>query len=423
MQVSIRTYGCTLNQSDSELMSGMLGRAGISVSDGGEPDVLVVNTCTVKKVTEQKILYLLSGLERQGKRVVVTGCLASANKDKIEKAAPHASIVSTSNIDRIAEAVTSAARGNKVVLDGYRKIDKLSFFNRPESVIAKVPVSEGCLSNCSFCETRFARGPLNSFSEQLILKAVEYSVRRGAREIQLTSQDMGAYGLERGTNIVELMHKIALIEGDFRVRIGMLNPEHLHRYISDLIDALKDEKFYRFLHLPVQSGSDRVLDSMGRHYSSDEFNGYVSTIRKAVPDITFATDVIVGYPGETEEDFRQTKELIDGIKPGITNISKFAARPHAKASKFRQLPQSVLNRRSTDMYRFTRSIQHTGNSALIGNKVRVLLTERGNASINGRSDTYKEVMIRDGISDLQIGSSVMACVYGASISGVYARAE
>ncbi len=423
MRVSIKTFGCTLNQSDSELMSGLLGNSGIGVSDDGHADVTIVNTCTVKKVTEQKILYLLSKLEAQGKHIVVTGCMASANKDKIMKAAPHASIVGTSSIHRIVEAVKSASAEERILLGGHEKTDKLAFFNPSKNVIAKVPVSEGCLSDCSFCETKFARGPLNSFSEGLILKAIELSVRQGAKEIQLTSQDMGAYGLERGTNIAELMHKIAMMDGDFKVRIGMLNPEHLHRYIDDLIDALKCRKFYRFLHLPVQSGSDSVLESMCRHYSSDEFMGYVTAIKKAIPDITLSTDVIVGYPGESDEDFQQTKGLIGAMRPGITNISKFAARPHARASRLEQLDSSVLNSRSTDLYRFTRVIQHSDNSSLIGNSIRILLTEKSDISINGRSDTYKEVMVKDGAEGFRIGSSLVARVYGASVSGVYARAE
>ena len=423
MQVSIKTYGCTLNQSDSELMTNVLRQSGIAVSEAPDAEVVVVNTCTVKKATEQKILYHLSNLEKQGKRIVVTGCMASANKDKISKYAPRASIVTTSNIQHITEAVKGASAGKKVVFDAYERTDKLALFNPGESVIAKVPVSEGCLSNCSFCETKFARGPLNSFSENLIIKAIKCSVERGSMEIQLTSQDMGAYGLEKGTNIAELMRKIAALDGNFKVRLGMLKPEHLHRYIDTLIEALREDKFYKFLHLPVQSGSDTILESMGRHYSSGEFLDYIKQLRDAIPDITLSTDVIVGYPGETDEDYESTKKLIGEIKPGITNISRFAQRPHARASKLKQLPQSTLNNRSTDLYRFTRALQHKENSRLIGKTVPVLITEKDIRSINGRTGEYKEVVIRDADDSLLLGSTISANIYEASISGVYGKAQ
>ena len=422
MRASIRTYGCTLNQSDSDLMANVLEQSGVSVSDGEQQsDVVVVNTCTVKKVTEQRILYLLDKLEKQGKKVVVTGCMASANKDLINKYAPHASIVTTSNISHIADAVKSASEGKTVAFESYEKADKLAFFDHNESVIARVPVSEGCLSSCSFCETKFARGPLNSFSEQLILKAIEYSANHRAKEIQLTSQDMGAYGLDNGTNIAELMSKIALINGDFKVRVGMLNPEHLHRYIDNLIKALKSEKFYKFLHLPVQSGSDRILEAMGRHYSASDFLGYIKQIKDSIPEITFATDVIVGYPGETEQDFEETKKLVAEVKPGITNISKFAVRPHARASKLKQLAPEIVNKRSTNLYRFTRAMQHQENSKFIGKNFEVLITERSVDSINGRSGAYKEVMLLDKKNEtFRLGSRIMANVYAASASGFYA---
>ncbi len=424
MRVSIRTYGCTLNQSDGELMRDILeGSGAATVAEGSGPDVLVVNTCTVKKVTEQKILYRLSTLERMGARMVVTGCMASANPDLIQKYAPSASILTTSNVQRIAEAVRAASEGRRVVFDGHAGIDKPAMLGHAGGVIARVPVSEGCLSSCSFCETKFARGPLNSFPESSILNAIRYSVAHGAKEIQLTSQDTGAYGADRRTDIAELMGRIASIDGDFRVRVGMLNPEHLHKYLERFISILGHERFYKFVHLPLQSGSDAVLESMGRNYTAEEFIGYARRISDAVPGLTLATDVIVGYPGETDRDFKATMDLISEVKPAITNISKFSARPHARASRLRQLPSSVVNRRSIAVYRLTRSIQNGVNSERIGMVESVLLTEHGDDSINGRDDSYRSVVVKNPVASVQLGSRVAVRIHSASASSIYGTIE
>ena len=175
MPVHIKTYGCTLNQADSELMAGLLTDSGVSLASENRSEVVVVNTCTVKTPTQQKILHKIKELESKGKNVVVTGCLASANQALIEKYAPKASIVTTSNIGSITRAVQETILGKKVVINSYSRQDKLALFNGNDSVIAKVPISEGCLSSCSFCETKSARGPLNSFSEDLIVNAVAMS--------------------------------------------------------------------------------------------------------------------------------------------------------------------------------------------------------------------------------------------------------
>ncbi len=270
-----------------------------------EADVVVVNTCTVKKATAQKILYKLNNLDRSGRRVVVTGCMAGANQEMIEKYAPNSSIITMPNVDKIGRLAHETYNGKRNIINEYKKVDRLALFEPSNSVIAKIPVSDGCLSSCSSCETKFARGSLNSFSEELILKSIEQSMRRGAKEIQLTSQDMGAYGIDRGTNIAELMQKISLIEGDFRARIGMLNPEHLHRYFDQLAEAFKSDRFYKFVHLPLQSGSNKVLADMRRACRIEQFESYVDELRNRIPGITIETDIIVGFPTETDEDFEE----------------------------------------------------------------------------------------------------------------------
>ena len=421
MRAYIKTYGCTLNQADSEIISSVMERDGIKVTDrDDDADVVIVNTCTVKKATAQKILYSLNNLDNAGRRVIVTGCMAGANQDLIERYAPNASIVTAPNADRIADVALDVVNGKRRVLNKYRKSERLALLEPSKSIIAKIGVNDGCTSSCSFCETKFARGPLNSFSEELTLNAIRNSVKNGAEEVQLTSQDMGAYGIDRKTNIVELMAKIAEIDGDFRVRVGMLNPEHLDRYFDGLVEQLKNAgRFYSFLHLPVQSGSNKVLGEMKRDCRIEEFDTYVKELREHIPEITIETDIIVGFPTETDSDFEKTAEFIKRTKPDVTNISRFGARPHAPASRLEQHESETVNPRSVKLSRIVRSVQHELNDRFIGKRLNLIITESNERSFNGRTQGYKQVVLpkNDGI---RIGSIMDALIKSASANVLYA---
>jgi threonylcarbamoyladenosine tRNA methylthiotransferase CDKAL1 len=422
MQVYIKTYGCTLNQADSDLMSNILEQDGIEIcASEQESDLVIVNTCTVKTPTQEKTFHTIKELEKMGKKVIVTGCMASANQDLVEKYAPDASIVTTSNIENITKAVKEASQGRKMVFNSYNKTDKLLFYNGNGGVIAKVPVSEGCLSNCSFCETKFARGPLNSFSEDRIVNAVAFSAKRGAKEVQITSQDIGAYGFDKKTNIAQLMKKLATLDGDFKIRIGMLNPEHLPKYIKELAIALQSNKFYKFVHLPIQSGSNIVLRDMKRRYTVEQFNDQVAYLREAVPGITIETDIIVGYPTETEEDFEMTLDFVRKIKPDIVNRCKFWPRPHASASKLVQLPTEIITHRGIELTRVVRQIQKETNDSFIGKDFDVLITEKEEGSMNGRLDSYKKVIIKSDAPILPLGSRTRVRIEGASSNVLYGK--
>ncbi len=396
MQVYIKTYGCTLNQADSGIIQSILKDNGVKEADEDNADVVVVNTCTVKSSTERKISYYLNKLNKTDRKIVVTGCMAGANRDIISRYAPNASIVTTFNIHNIHEALMDTSVGKKVMFEKYEKMDRLSLINKYSfgGAIAKIQISDGCLSSCGFCETKFARGALNSFNEKLILNAIKLAVRKGAKEIEITSQDVGAYGLDRGTDISELMEKISLIEGNFKVRVGMLNPEHIWRYIDQLSEMLKNEKFYKFIHLPVQSGSNCVLENMGRGYTIEDVYKYLNILKKKVPEITFMTDIIVGYPTEKEEDLSETFNFIKNSKPDTTNLSKFAERPHTRSSAMKQFSDTEIKRRSISTARLIRKVQTAVNSEYIDKIYKVLITERTSISSNGRTESYKQVVVR-----------------------------
>ncbi|MCL5423980.1 MAG: tRNA (N(6)-L-threonylcarbamoyladenosine(37)-C(2))-methylthiotransferase [Candidatus Marsarchaeota archaeon] len=406
-------------------MSNMLLDGGASFVDKYDSaDVVVLNTCTVKKITEQKILYLIDRLNSKGKKVVVTGCMAGANSNKIKKHMSSASIIAPHNIHKISEVVSNAYLGNRMELLDGNNLEKLSFFKPTRQHIAHVPVSEGCLSSCSFCETKFARGPLKSYDEKLIIRAIKDSVDKGAKEIQLTSQDMGAYGLDKNTNIAILMEKISNIDGDFKVRVGMLNPDHLHKYFDELIEQLKSDRFYKFIHLPIQSGSNKIILDMGRRCSTEQFILYAKELHSKINDITIATDIIVGYPTEGEFEFNETIKFIGELKPELTNISRFGRREHARASKLKEHSPIVINKRSSDLYRIVREIQREKNNSYIGRQIECVITEFGSNSINGRDKSYKQVILNpsdnDKLDHINLGDRLNVIIKRVSANALYA---
>ena len=424
MRILIETYGCTLNQADSGIIAARLREAGHEVSSGlykgSGFDYLILNTCTVKMPTEQRILDRIGKARGMGKKLIVTGCMAGANRDLIAKAAPDAVIVSSGKMVDLPSVIERIETGKIEGLWMHSRVDKAALFRAEGDVIAKLPISEGCLSSCSFCETKFARGPLNSFPEGSIVKAASMSIKAGAKEIQLASQDTGAYGLDRKTDIAELASRISQLEGDFKVRIGMLNPEHLHRYFDRLVDTYKSEKIYKFIHLPVQAGSDRVLSEMGRNYSVEEFREYVRELRKKVNGISIETDVIVGYPTETDGDFAETLKLLEDTRPNITNISRFGRRPHASAGSLRQLRSQIVKERSIAASRVARKIQHEDMSRHVGERWHVLITERNDRSLSGRDERYRLVAFGSDkavgdTADVEITGNTYACYIGMEI--------
>jgi MiaB-like tRNA modifying enzyme len=423
MQTYIKTYGCTLNQADSDIIAGIMDDAGIRRSGSeDDADVVIMNTCTVKGATERKILEKLSRMDRDGKKIVVTGCMASANPDLIAKYAPNASIVTMPNVSHMPGIFDGINSGKRYTINRYEAVDRITSFKPVGRTIAKIPISDGCLSSCSFCETKFARGRLNSFSEDLIINAIRYSIKSGSKEIQLASQDTGAYGLDKGTNIAKLMHRISSISGDFRVRVGMLNPEHLDKYMDGMVDAFNDNRFYRFIHLPVQSGSDRILNAMRRNYTVGDFIDMIKRLRKGINGLSLETDIIVGFPGETEADLEATIDLMNCIKPDVTNISRFAARPHAPAAHLKQIKPEEVKERSSRVLRTARHIQHEINNSFINKKIDVLMTEETEASVNGRTDSYKQVVIKKTDTYIpEIGRRYAASVYAESANVLYGK--
>lgn len=382
----IETYGCSMNKADSEAMAGLLLEASFVEGSGG---VLIINTCTVKTPTERKILRRLRSLS--GQKVVVSGCLPAASPE-IAEIFPEFSFIGM-NIEDIVSAVSETDAGKRFVRIGPSSCRIKLPRKRSNPVVEIVPIAQGCLGDCSYCITKRARGCLVSYPIDLIVERIKAAISDGVKEIWLTAQDTGAYGLDTGESLPKLLDVLSSLQGDFRIRVGMMNPSHALALLGDLVEAYADEKIYKFIHLPLQSGDDRILAEMNRGYSVSDFKEIVGCFRKKYPEITVATDVIVGYPSEDEAAYRNTMNLIKEIRPNILNVSRYWARPGTKAAEMRQHPGRVTKQRSRLMDEVFKRIGLEENLKMVGWEGYVLVSEEARGGFCGRTSSYTPVII------------------------------
>ncbi len=341
-KIFIKTYGCAANQSDSEAMMGLLKEKGYSLAGSeNDADFIIVNTCSVKNKTQSKELHYIRDISKN-KKVIVGGCLTKSIN--IRKYSPRVTAVFDTN------SLTKLHNILENPHDEFSDKKESGRLNLPivriKNNIGLISIGQGCVNNCSFCSTKLARGNLMSYRIGDIYRALEGCINDDCKLIYITSQDNGAYGLDIKTDLISLLTEILQIEGDFKIRIGMANPWHIKRMLPGLIQIYKNKKIIKFLHIPVQSGSNKILKEMKRTHTTEDFVYIAERFREEIPNITIATDIIVGYPTEKEEDFQQTLSLIKKIKPEVINMSKFSSRPGTKASKLKQLNSEVIDSRS-----------------------------------------------------------------------------
>ncbi|UCE16447.1 MAG: tRNA (N(6)-L-threonylcarbamoyladenosine(37)-C(2))-methylthiotransferase [Candidatus Bathyarchaeota archaeon] len=399
-RVYVRSFGCPTNLADGEFMAGCLSEAGYEVVDRVEDaDVVIYNTCGVKTPTENRVMNILRRVPR-GKRLIVTGCLPLINVERIKDEVKFDGVLGPAPGSKIVEMVHKVGCGEKVVeLEKNSKpslgLPKISV-NR---VVGIVPINYGCLGSCSYCCVLFARGRLRSYRIEELVERVKRDLASGVKEVWLTSQDTACYGKDIATSLADLLKKVCRIEGEFFVRVGMMTPTYALEILNDLIQAYKDDKVFKFLHLPVQSGDDEVLKLMNRFYSVEDFRRIVNAFREEIPEITLATDVICGFPGESREAFEQTVELIKEVQPDVVNISKFFPRPHTPAGKMKPLvhPREVKER-SRRLAELSKMVSLERNRAWMGWEGRILVDEVGKkpSSWMGRNFAYKPVVVKTG---------------------------
>ncbi len=398
MKVYIETYGCALNVHDTVVMESYIDLNGHTlVSNIEDADAIIVNTCAVRLDTERRMEKRLRELFNKypDKKLVVAGCLAKARPYLVHKVAPNASMLSPQSIHKISMVLESPRK--IILLDGSKERGSLPAITNSKT-IATIAVSEGCLSNCSFCITKIARRKVSSYPVSIVVETIKKLVEKGVKEIRLTAQDMGVYGYDIiGKKMLpELINSIIKrVEGEYYLRIGMMSPQHLSEMLDDIIPLYKDQHLFKFFHIPVQSGSDKVLRLMNREYSIDEYVSLVKEIRRKLPESYIATDIIVGHPGEGSEDFLQTIELVKLLEFDKVHIARYTYRPRTLAGKLTQVPEAEKKRRSSILASIVENIGLKKNSEFLGKTIEAIILDEGfkRQSLIARASNYRPVVI------------------------------
>jgi len=391
MKIYLEVFGCTANKSDASLIKGILNENNHEiVKKANDADVLVILTCTVIDTTQQRMLSRLEAFKKTGKEIIVAGCMASVQADLIKSTLPDAKLLPPQYSYHIIDVL----KGEDAPFEDR---SKTLFSKTYDEVIAPISIAEGCLFSCSYCITCLARGKLKSYPIDGITQDICSAIKQGCKEIQLTAQDTGSYGLDSGHNLGELLTNVSKIKGEFRARVGMMNPYTCSKNIDPIIKGFEDNKIYKFLHLPVQSGDNEILNKMNRKYTAENFLGIVKKFRDKYPDITISTDIIVGFPTESDELFQHTIDLLKKVKPDVTNITRYSARPYTKAKTMEgRIKTDVVKQRSKILSELCSKISEEKNIKHIGKKYIALITEKGkNNTFVGRTENYKPVVLKD----------------------------
>jgi tRNA-2-methylthio-N6-dimethylallyladenosine synthase len=381
-KVYIKTFGCQMNLADSDLMAQVLAPEYVPTASPEEADLYLINTCAIREKSEQKVRSLLGSLKALKRRrpqllLGVGGCVAQQEGEALLKAVPHLDLVfGTHGIYRLPELVRRAARGPVVEVameEGFPPARPRRF--APGVVQTQVTIMQGCDNYCAFCVVPYVRGPERSRPPEDIEAEVAEFLAAGGKEVTLLGQNVNSYGrgLPGPVTFAALLRRLARLPGLVRLRFATSHPKDL----SDELIALFGElpPLCEHLHLPVQSGSNRILAAMNRRYTREHYLELVGKLRRACPELSLSTDLIVGFPGETEEDFQDTLALVREVGFQHAFCFKFSPRPHTAAAGLAdQVPEEVKSRRLSRLLALQDELTLKAHSRLVG-EVREVLVE------------------------------------------------
>ena len=421
--VYIETYGCQMNVSDSELMAGILTQAGHrTVSDIVDADVILLNTCAIRENAETKVINRLKHLNhrkrREGNLIIgVCGCMAQHLRDKLLEAAPYVDLVMGPDAYRnLPVALNAVANGDPFL---NLQLDKSEDYAdiapiRKEGIRAWLTIQRGCDKMCTFCIVPFVRGRERSIPLKLLIDDVKRLVDEGFKEIVLLGQTVNSYH-DGHHDFGKLLWSIAEVDGVERVRFTSPHPADA---TDSMIDAIENcPQVCKQLHLPLQSGSTRVLERMRRTYTAEEYRELVSKLRERIPQIALSTDVIVGFCGETEEDFLQTYQLMADIRFDSAFMFKYSEREGTLADKtlFDDVPEVEKGRRLNEIISLQEQISMDINQGTLGSTVPVLVegkSRRDAEQYQGKTDTFKTTVFPK--ENIQVGDIVNVQIHSAT---------
>jgi len=397
-KIFVEAYGCSASFADSEMISGLIVNGGHTLAtDSSESDLNLIVTCSVKDTTANKMMHRIKSLK--AKPLIVAGCLPKAEQSNVEKFTENASLLGPNSLGKTLDVINSTLSGKKQIALEDSDLSKVGLPKvRLNSAVGIVEIASGCMSECTFCQTKLAKGDLSSYRLGDIVRQVQTEIKEGCKEVWLTSTDNGCYGFDIGTDLPTLVNAVSEIPEDFMVRVGMMNPMYMSRIKQELIESYDNEKVFKFLHIPVQSGSNKVLNDMKRGHTSETFREIVKKTKGRFENFTISTDIIVGFPSETEEDFQKTLSLLDETKPDVVNLSKYSARPGTDAAELKQIDAAEIKRRSKIIFEQINKISLESNEKWIGWKGKVLFDENTEEGIKGRNYAYKPISVQEKVN-------------------------
>jgi tRNA-2-methylthio-N6-dimethylallyladenosine synthase len=416
----IKTFGCQMNAYDSERMADALGVLGYALTeDQDQADLVILNTCHIREKAAEKVYSELGrarlakeARKREGRDtlIAVAGCVAQAEGEELMARAPVVDIVvGPQSYHRLVDLVTqAAATGKGVIATEFPAEDKFAHLPERRRSTAQpsafVTVQEGCDKFCTFCVVPYTRGAEFSRSPAEIIAEVESLARGGTREITLLGQNVNAYhGADadgRDWSLAKLLARLAQVPGIERLRFTTSHPRDMD---DELIQLFADEpKLMPYLHLPFQAGSDRILAAMNRKHTAEDYEALIGRVREARPGIALSTDIIVGFPGETDEDFEATLALVQRARFAQAFSFKYSARPGTGAATFdRQVPEAVKRERLHALQSLLEKHRRDFDQATVGRKLKVLFEGLGRkpGQVAGRSP-YLQAVHAEGPSEL-----------------------
>lgn len=417
----LSTFGCQMNENDSERLVGMMSQMGyIETTNAEDADLVIFNTCCVRENAEQKVyghLGALKKLKREKPELIISvcGCMMQQPEvvDHVKRVYKNVDLIfGTHNLYKFPELLYSTIQENRTVIDVWESTGQIAEdmpIERKDGVKAWVTVMYGCNNFCSYCIVPYVRGRERSRSVEDVAKEIEFLAKEGYKEITLLGQNVNSYGKDLGddTTFAKLLYRLDEIDGIERIRFMTSHPKDLS---DELIYAMRDcKKVCEHLHLPVQSGSSRILELMNRKYTKEKYLEMVEKVKKEMPDVGFTTDIIVGFPGETEEDFNETLDVVAkvGFDSAYTFLySKRTGTPAAKSED--QISDETKKHRFDRLLELQNSISKKINDTMLGRTVEVLVEgpSKNNENIlTGRTRSNKIVNF-EGNKEL-VGSLVM----------------
>jgi tRNA-2-methylthio-N6-dimethylallyladenosine synthase len=401
-RIYIETYGCQMNLADSEIVLGIMKKHGYSLTDDiSKADVILVNTCSVREHAEQRVIGRLSSFLRYKKRkpdlvIGVLGCMAERLKKRLIEEENLADIVvGPDEYRKLPQLVSDAFAGHKGIAVKLSKVETYDDITplRTEGISAWITVMRGCDKFCTFCVVPFTRGRERSRPLDSIVKEVEVLSSQGYREVTLLGQNVNSYR-DGNYDFADLLSAVARVDRNMRIRFTTSHPKDMS---DKLIQTIAEHpNICNYIHLPVQSGSDRILELMNRTYDRKHYLELVRKIRETIPGVSLSTDIIAGFPTETEEDHKMTLSLLEEVRFDGAFMFKYSPREGTKAYAMGDdVPDEVKVRRLTEIIELQQKISYEINQELIGKEVEVLVegeSKRSPEQWMGRTDTNKVVI-------------------------------